>query len=333
MYLASNPVQHQRTKHVERDLHFVRERVAIGHVRVLHVPPAYQYADIFTKGLPTSLFLDFRNSLNILLPLDQTTRSMYALPPCVRGYKFFKSTLSAILAASSSVGTSQSPSVAITMHSLEVVRWNAFTSEDGITRGDAYMRPWVIPSLEVKAFHRTTSDECMVIVTDGLWDVLTDDEAAKIVLKVLQKKRGSKNAAQVATNYLLRFANPTSPTAKACSPGSKPPYLQNASPRARTQKSTPVGHPSAGSGGFVDRLVEYVIAYKRPIVGLRSRLPNDYVKEHYSYLSMAFVHITFSSSFFQHFNLFMNIHYNKMNGVFKPSFILYGITVGLLQPA
>ncbi|KAJ9567488.1 hypothetical protein OSB04_003454 [Centaurea solstitialis] len=73
MYLASNPVQHQRTKHVEIDLHFVRERVAIGHVRVLHVPSAYQYADIFTKGLPTSLFLDFRNSLNICLPPDQTT--------------------------------------------------------------------------------------------------------------------------------------------------------------------------------------------------------------------------------------------------------------------
>ncbi|KAJ9546206.1 hypothetical protein OSB04_025913 [Centaurea solstitialis] len=73
MYLASNLVQHQRTKHVEIDLHFVRERVAIGHVRVLHVPSAYQYADIFTKGLPTSLFLDFRNSLNIRLPPDQTT--------------------------------------------------------------------------------------------------------------------------------------------------------------------------------------------------------------------------------------------------------------------
>ncbi|KAJ9548130.1 hypothetical protein OSB04_020673 [Centaurea solstitialis] len=58
MYLASNPVQHQRTKHVEIDLHFVRERVAIGHVRVLHVPSAYQYADIFTKGLPTSLFFN-----------------------------------------------------------------------------------------------------------------------------------------------------------------------------------------------------------------------------------------------------------------------------------
>jgi hypothetical protein len=38
VYLSTNPVQHQRTKHVEIDLHFVRERVACGVVRVLHVP-------------------------------------------------------------------------------------------------------------------------------------------------------------------------------------------------------------------------------------------------------------------------------------------------------
>jgi len=65
VYLSTNPVQHQRTKHVEIDLHFVRERVAIGDVRVLHVPTTSQFADIFPKGLPFSVFVDFRSSLNV----------------------------------------------------------------------------------------------------------------------------------------------------------------------------------------------------------------------------------------------------------------------------
>ncbi|KAK4347055.1 hypothetical protein RND71_033394 [Anisodus tanguticus] len=65
VYLSHDPVQHQQTNHIEMDIHFVCEKVAMGHVRVLHVPSSYRYANIFTKGLPRQLFLDFRSNLSV----------------------------------------------------------------------------------------------------------------------------------------------------------------------------------------------------------------------------------------------------------------------------
>jgi hypothetical protein len=44
---------------VEIDLHFVRNRVAIARCG------SFQFADIFTKGLPSSTFTEFRSSRNI----------------------------------------------------------------------------------------------------------------------------------------------------------------------------------------------------------------------------------------------------------------------------
>ncbi|GKD53400.1 ribonuclease H-like domain-containing protein [Tanacetum coccineum] len=74
VYMSANPVQHQHTKHIEIDIHFVCDFVAKGEVRVLHVPSRFQYADIFTKGLYVALFLEFCSSLNVRRPPVSTAR-------------------------------------------------------------------------------------------------------------------------------------------------------------------------------------------------------------------------------------------------------------------
>jgi histone deacetylase 1/2 len=65
VYLAANPVHHRRMKHIELDIHFVREKVALGHFRVVHVPTTEQLADVMTKGLPTSSLEAFRLCLGV----------------------------------------------------------------------------------------------------------------------------------------------------------------------------------------------------------------------------------------------------------------------------
>ena len=55
------------------NIHFIREKVKHGEVRVLHVPSYYQIADIFPKGLSKILFDEIRSSLSVHEPSDSTT--------------------------------------------------------------------------------------------------------------------------------------------------------------------------------------------------------------------------------------------------------------------
>nr|GEU98642.1 retrovirus-related Pol polyprotein from transposon TNT 1-94 [Tanacetum cinerariifolium] len=51
-------------KHIETCIHFVRDSVVTGQVRMLHVHSRCQYIDIFTKGIPNALFDEFPSSLS-----------------------------------------------------------------------------------------------------------------------------------------------------------------------------------------------------------------------------------------------------------------------------
>nr|GEY86532.1 ribonuclease H-like domain-containing protein [Tanacetum cinerariifolium] len=75
VYLSANPVQHQRTKHIEIHIHFIRDFVASGQVRVFYVLRGFSMLIyLFTKGLPSALFLEFRSSLNVRRPPAQSVR-------------------------------------------------------------------------------------------------------------------------------------------------------------------------------------------------------------------------------------------------------------------
>jgi hypothetical protein len=68
--LASNPVYHTHTKHIEVDYHFVYEKVVNRDVLVKFVSTAHQIADVFTKGLSSSHFGFLRSKLMDMPPIS-----------------------------------------------------------------------------------------------------------------------------------------------------------------------------------------------------------------------------------------------------------------------
>lgn len=61
IHLASNPATTPNSKHIDIRHHFIRERVARGEFRVVHVRSDLQRADFLTKPLPKEAFFSHRN--------------------------------------------------------------------------------------------------------------------------------------------------------------------------------------------------------------------------------------------------------------------------------
>jgi hypothetical protein len=64
-YLSANPVFHAKTKHIEVDYHFVKERVVKKQLRIQFISSDDQLGDGFTKTLPAAKLKKFRYNLNI----------------------------------------------------------------------------------------------------------------------------------------------------------------------------------------------------------------------------------------------------------------------------
>lgn len=61
--LVKNPEYHKRTKHIDIQYHFIREKFESREIDISYISTDRQLADIMTKALPRDRFERFRNTL------------------------------------------------------------------------------------------------------------------------------------------------------------------------------------------------------------------------------------------------------------------------------
>jgi hypothetical protein len=66
IHIADNPVEHNRTKHIDIWYHILRDHQQWGDITIAYVSTHNQLVDIFTKPLDEKTFRKLRNELNVL---------------------------------------------------------------------------------------------------------------------------------------------------------------------------------------------------------------------------------------------------------------------------
>lgn len=63
------------------------------------------------------------------------------------------------------------------------------------------MKPYVISEPEVMITDRTAEDECLILGSDGLWDVVANETACRVARMCLQSRKPSRSSGEdVADN-------------------------------------------------------------------------------------------------------------------------------------
>ncbi|RDY09544.1 Protein phosphatase 2C 16, partial [Mucuna pruriens] len=105
----------------------------------------------------------------------------------------------------------------------KVIQWNGHRVFGVLAMsrsiGDRYLKPWIIPDPEVRYIPRAKDDECLILASDGLWDVMTNEEVCDIARRRIlvwhkknglalpsQRGEGIDPAAQAAAEYLSNRA-------------------------------------------------------------------------------------------------------------------------------